>query len=189
MRINEGLLKQLTGDDVVTARKLYGDEFEFKPEFKLWMATNHKPIIRGTDTGIWRRIHMIPFTVQIPENKVDRSLKYKLEREYPAILRWAVEGCLLWQKEGLLMPRAVLEQVREYRREMDVVSAFIEDRCEVGENKYVKASALYAAYSAWCDGNNEYKMSNSKFAVEVSKRFNKVKRTDANYFIGISLYS
>ena len=66
VRINEGLLKQLTGDDTVTARKLYGDEFEFKPEFKLWMATNHKPVIRGTDTGIWRRIHMIPFTVQIP---------------------------------------------------------------------------------------------------------------------------
>lgn len=69
VRINEGLLKQLTGDDTVTARKLYGDEFEFKPEFKLWMATNHKPVIRGTDTGIWRRIHMIPFTVQIPEER------------------------------------------------------------------------------------------------------------------------
>ncbi len=187
MRINEGLLKQLTGDDVVTARKLYGDEFEFKPEFKLWMATNHKPIIRGTDTGIWRRIHMIPFTMQIPENKVDRGLKYKLEREYPAILRWAVEGCLLWQKEGLLMPRAVLEQVREYRREMDVVSAFIEDRCEAGEGYYVRSSELYAAYSAWCDSNNKYKMSNTKFSTEATKTFSKKKQPDGIYFLGIKL--
>lgn len=187
MRINEGLLKQLTGDDVVTARKLYGDEFEFKPEFKLWMATNHKPIIRGTDTGIWRRIHMIPFTVQIPESKVDRGLKYKLEREYPAILRWAVEGCLLWQKEGLLMPKAVLEQVREYRREMDVVSAFIEDRCEAGEGYYVRSSELYAAYSAWCDSNNEYKMSNTKFSTEATKTFSKKKQPDGIYFLGIKL--
>ncbi len=187
MRINEGLLKQLTGDDVVTARKLYSEEFEFKPEFKLWMATNHKPIIRGTDTGIWRRIHMIPFTVQIPENKVDRGLKYKLEREYPAILRWAVEGCLLWQKEGLLMPKAVLEQVREYRREMDVVSAFIEDRCEAGEGYYVRSSELYAAYSAWCDSNNEYKMSNTKFSTEATKTFSKKKQPDGIYFLGIKL--
>ena len=74
LKLNEGLLKQLTGGDIITARKLYAEEFEFKAEFKLWMATNHKPIIRGTDLGIWRRVHMIPFTVVIPENEVDRQL-------------------------------------------------------------------------------------------------------------------
>ena len=89
MRLNEGLVKQLTGGgDRVTARHLYGNEFEFTPEFKLWMGTNHKPIIRGTDIGIWRRIHLIPFTVQIPTEQVDRQLKYKLKAEYPAILKW-----------------------------------------------------------------------------------------------------
>lgn len=82
MRINEGLLKQLTGEDYVTARKLYGNEFEFKPEFKLWMATNHKPIIRGTDIGIWRRIHMIPFTVSIPTENIDKNLPNKLKKNY-----------------------------------------------------------------------------------------------------------
>lgn len=188
MRINEGLLKQLTGDDTVTARKLYANEFEFKPEFKLWMATNHKPIIRGTDTGIWRRIHMIPFTAQIPPEKVDKQLKDKLRAEYPAILRWAVDGCLLWQSEGLGMPLAVKEMVREYRREMDVLTAFIEDRCEVGDGKYEKASALYGAYSAWCDANNEYKMSNTKFGIEIAKRYKKVARPDGNYYIGLALW-
>lgn len=187
VRINEGLLKQLTGDDTVTARKLYGDEFEFKPEFKLWMATNHKPIIRGTDTGIWRRIHMIPFTVQIPEEKIDRRLKYKLSAELTGIFRWAVEGCLLWQKEGLKMPRAVLEEVREYRREMDVISAFVEDRCTVGKGLSVQSSALYAAYLRWAESGNEYKMSNTKFGLEIAKRFEKVKGRKYNYYAGLAL--
>lgn len=188
VRLNEGLIKQLTGDDAVTARKLYGNEFEFKPEFKLWMATNHKPVIRGTDDGIWRRIHMIPFTVQIPVDKVDRQLKSKLEREYPAILRWAVEGCLLWQREGLKQPRAVLDMTREYRREMDVISGFLDDRCEVGEGFSAKSSELYAAYSAWCESNTEFKMSNTKFGVEMEKRFTRSKRMDGNYFVGLKLY-
>ena len=188
VRLNEGLIKQLTGDDAVTARKLYGNEFEFKPEFKLWMATNHKPIIRGTDDGIWRRIHMIPFTVQIPVDKVDRQLKSKLEREYPAILRWAVEGCLLWQREGLKQPRAVLDMTREYRREMDVISGFLDDCCEVGEGFSAKSSELYAAYSAWCEANTEFKMSNTKFSVEMEKRFSKVARMNGKYFLGLKLY-
>lgn len=188
VRINEGLIKQLTGDDAVTARKLYGNEFEFKPEFKLWMATNHKPIIRGTDEGIWRRIHMIPFTVQIPPEKVDRQLKSKLEREYPAILRWAVDGCLLWQREGLKQPKAVLDMTRAYRREMDVISAFIDDRCQTGEGFYERSSDLYAAYSTWCEKNTEYKMSNTKFSVELEKRFSKTIRRDGNYFVGLKLY-
>ncbi|MEE0537222.1 MAG: phage/plasmid primase, P4 family [Ruminococcus sp.] len=187
VRINEGLLKQLTGDDTVTARKLYGDEFEFKPEFKLWMATNHKPVIRGTDTGIWRRIHMIPFTCVIPEGKVDRRLKYKLAAEMTGIFRWAVEGCLLWQKEGLKMPRAVLEEVREYRREMDVISAFVEDKCTVGKGLSVKSSQLFAAYLNWAEQNNEYRMSSTKFGMELAKRFEKVKGRGCNYYSGITL--
>lgn len=185
VRINEGLLKQLTGDDTVTARKLYSEEFEFKPEFKLWMATNHKPVIRGTDTGIWRRIHMIPFEVQIPEDKVDKNLVSKLKKELPAIFKWCVDGCLLWQKEGLKMPSAVLEMVREYRREMDVISAFIEDKCEIGGS--VQASTLYMAYVNWTDANNEYRMSNTKFGTEIAKRFEKVKGLKCNYYNGISL--
>lgn len=182
VRINEGLLKQLTGDDTVTARKLYSEEFEFK----LWMATNHKPIIRGTDTGIWRRIHMIPFNVQIPEDKVDKNLTHKLKAEMTAIFKWCIDGCILWQKEGLKMPSAVLQSVREYKREMDVISAFIEDRCVLEGS--VQASTLYAAYTSWAGDNNEYCMSNTKFSTELAKRFEKVKGRNFNYFNGISIY-
>lgn len=185
VRINEGLLKQLTGDDTVTARKLYAEEFEFKPEFKLWMATNHKPIIRGTDTGIWRRIHMIPFTVQIPNEKVDKKLKYKLKAEMTGIFKWCVDGCLLWQKEGLKMPRAVLESVNEYRREMDVISAFVEDMCV--ESGSVQASTLYAVYAKWAEENHEYRMSATKFGVEVAKKYEKIKLTKGIFYKGVSL--
>lgn len=187
VRLNEGLLKQLTGDDTVTARKLYSEEFEFKPEFKLWMATNHKPIIRGTDTGIWRRIHMIPFNVQIPEGKVDKNLTHKLKAEMTGIFKWCIDGCLMWQREGLQMPAAVLKSVREYRREMDVISAFIEDKCTLEGT--VQASMLYAAYVSWADSNNEYCMSNTKFSTELAKRFEKIKGRNYKYFSGISLCS
>lgn len=187
MRLDEGLLKQLTGDDVVTARKMFSEEFEFKPEFKLWMATNHKPLIRGTDTGIWRRIHLIPFEVQIPIDKVDKKLKYKLVKEAEGILKWAVQGCLRWQNEGLSMPQKVLDAVREYQHEMDVISTFM-DACCIAEGE-VKASRLYAVYAKWAEEHNEYCMSSTKFGTELYKRdgIGKKKARDGLYYTGISI--
>ncbi|NLY09671.1 MAG: DNA primase, partial [Tissierellia bacterium] len=178
-RINEGLLKQLTGGDTVTARHLYGREFEFEPEFKLWMATNHKPIIRGRDLGIWRRMHLIPFTVEIPDNKVDKNLKYKLKRELTGILNWAVEGAIKWQREGLKMPKAVMDAVKEYKSEMDVITAFLED-CTVQGPGEIQSSVLYKAYSHWADENNEYKMSSTMFGKEMTLRYEKGKNSKGN---------
>lgn len=186
MRLNEGLLKQITGDDMITARKLYGDEFEYRPEFKLWMATNHKPTIRGTDTGIWRRIHIIPFTVTIPEDKIDRNLSEKLDTELPDILAWMMEGYRLWRFEGLHYPKVVLDAVKEYRNEMDVVSSFIDSEYCVSGGE-VKAAALYAAYCQWATENNEYKMPSRKFGIEMSKRYNKRKSNGVMIYTGLSL--
>lgn len=175
-RINEGLLKQLTGGDMVTARHLYGNEFEFEAEFKLWMATNHKPIIRGRDLGIWRRMHLIPFTVQIPEDKIDKNLKYKLKKELTGILNWAVRGCLKWQTEGLQMPQAVQDAVKEYKSEMDVITAFLEDCTVMGPGE-VTSSDLYKSYVEWTSENNEYKMSHTMFGKEVGLRHEKDKNS------------
>lgn len=186
-RLNEGLIKQLTGGDPVTARKLYGEEFEFQPEFKLWVSTNHKPIIRGTDIGVWRRIHLIPFNVQIPESKVDRQLKYKLEGELTGIFRWAVDGCLLYRKEGLRMPKVMQDSVKEYHREMDVLSAFIEDCCTEGKGLSVQSSQLYAAYLKWAEQGKEYTMSATKFSMEIAKRYEKVKLRSGIHFNGLAL--
>ena len=188
VRLNEGLLKQLTGDDVVTARKLYGDEFEFKPEFKLWMATNHKPIIRGTDTGIWRRIHLIPFTVQIPEKEVDRKLKDKLMQEIEGIFLWCLEGLRMYNEEGLEKPDAVIQATADYKQEMDTISKFL-DECTVPSFAgSVKAKDLYNVYTKWCDDNGEYKLTNTKFGQEIQKRFER-KRNNSGYFYSGIVFS
>ena len=172
VRLNEGLLKQLTGGSKVTCRFLYGDEFEYMPEFKIWIATNHKPIIRGTDFGIWRRIKLIPFEVNIPAEKIDKVLKYKLKKEMPQILRWAVEGCIKWQKEGLQEPTRVQEAVKEYKQEMDLLAGFLEE-CVVIDydcKEKISSSDLFTCYSRWAKNNNEYEMSSKKFFREIGKK-------------------
>lgn len=185
VRLNEGLVKQLTGGDRVTARHLYGNEFEFTPEFKLWMGTNHKPIIRGTDIGIWRRIHLVPFTVQIPTDKVDRQLKYKLKAEYPAILKWMVDGTLMWQREGLKIPKIIEEAVKEYQSEMDVISGFVEEKLEIDTEYEESAANLYHDYVIWAEENNQYKMSSTKFGSEFSKKFERVRRKNGMFYKGV----
>lgn len=172
VRLNEGLLKQLTGGSKVTCRFLYGDEFEYTPEFKIWVATNHKPIVRGTDFGIWRRIKLIPFEVNIPKEKVDKDLKLKLKKEFPQILKWAVEGCIKWRKSGMIEPQCVQDAVKEYKHEMDLLAGFIEECVEIdydSDNK-VSAGDLFKAYIRWAKENNEYEMSSKKFFLEVGKK-------------------
>lgn len=172
VRLNEGLLKQLTGGSKVTCRFLYGDEFEYTPEFKIWVATNHKPTIRGTDFGIWRRIKLIPFEVNIPKDKVDKNLKYKLRKEFPQILAWAVEGCMKWQRDGIQEPEKVVEAVKDYKQEMDLIAGFIDQCVMIDYACYDRmvASDLFKVYSKWAKQNNEYEMSSKKFFMEVGKK-------------------
>lgn len=187
VRLDEGLVKQLTGGDKVTARHLYGNEFEFEPEFKIWMATNHKPIIRGTDDGIWRRLKMIPFQYQIPDKKVDKNLKHKLRKELPAILNWAVEGALKWQKDGLKNPRVVEEANKEYRTEMDVTELFVQECCEVDESYSIQAKVLYQTYKEWAKENGQYEMSNTKFGKEMGNKFGKHKTNGQIKYFGLTI--
>ena len=129
---------------------------------------------------------LVPFTVQIPDHKVDKHLKYKLRKELPGILKWAVDGCLLWQKEGLDLPDIVKEATSEYKSEMDVISSFLDACCvSVGE---VQASELYRAYRAWAQENGEYEgMSNTRFGREIAGKFKKVKHSGVFYYTKISL--
>lgn len=179
VRLNEGLLKQLTGGSKITCRFLYGDEFEYTPEFKIWIATNHKPTIRGTDVGIWRRIKLIPFEVNIPREKVDKSLKFKLREEFPQILAWAVDGCMRWQREGITDPVTVVEAVKDYKNEMDCIAAFVEQCVEIDydSGERVLASDLFAVYKAWAKENNEYEMTSKRFGMEVIKKLPERGRT------------
>lgn len=186
-RFDESLVKQLTGGDKILARFLYGSEFEYKPKFKIWMATNHLPIIRGTDDGIWRRIKIIPFNIQIPKEKVDKKLEYKLKAEYTGILNWIVQGAIMWQQEGLEDPEAVTHVIEAYRAEMDPLDAFLEERCTTGQNYSIKAREMYDAYHEWAKESEEYKMSLNKFGREMSKKLLRVKRRDGWYYVGLKL--
>lgn len=181
VRLNEGLVKQLTGGGKVTCRFLYGDEFEYSPEFKIWVATNHKPIIQGTDIGIWRRIRLIPFEVNIPPEKVDKQLKYKFREEMPQILRWAVEGCMMYYKEGLETPKCVQKSTEEYKAEMDLIASFM-DACVVIDYtsaEPIPANEIYSVYAEWARANNEYVMTSRKFFGEFGKRTPEKKRVSS----------
>lgn len=184
-RFDEGLIKQLTGGDKVTARFLYAEEFEYTPKFKIWVSTNHKPIIRGTDDGIWRRLVLIPFDVQIPEEKVDKDLKYKLLREAPAILNWMAEGAYMWMQEGLEMSDKLKAASKAYRTEMDVIEQFIEDECKRVDDGRVKANELYSVYKNWANENNAYKMSNKDFGQKMKEKFKSKRMNTGMYYLGL----
>lgn len=187
MRFNEGLLKQLTGGDRVTARFLYGSDFEFEPEFKLWMAANSKPIIRGTDEGIWRRLKMIPFNVQIPSEKVDKRLRYRLRAELPAIFRWALDGCLQWQNIGLADPECVVAATKEYRHDMDSIAHFLELCVQGHPGGSVSFTDLYKVFTKWTEEFGENKASSNRFGRELSKRYEKRKGMTGYKYDGIEL--
>jgi putative DNA primase/helicase len=156
-RLAESLIKRLSGGDKITARFLHHEFFEFIPTFKIWLSTNHKPVIRGGDNAIWNRIHLIPFDVSIPKSEqIPRTvLLERLREEWPGILAWAVKGCLLWQQEGLNNPEEVEQATANFRAEMDVIGGFISDCCIMNPLAKVKAADLYCEYQQWCEANRE----------------------------------
>lgn len=169
-RLDEVVVKQLTGGDMIRARFLYQEAFEFRPQFKLFLATNHKPDIRGTDNAIWRRIRLIPFAVTIPEAERDKSLLDKLRTELSGILRWAIEGCLLWQEHGLDTPDVVSLATAAYRDEMDILGEFLDDCCVIGPQFEVTSNALYMAYEGWCQHIGEKPLSKIAFGRRLAER-------------------
>jgi putative DNA primase/helicase len=146
-RLAEALVKELTGGDRIRARRMREDFWEFAPTHHLRIASNYKPVIRGTDYGIWRRIKLIPFEVVIPEAEQDKKLPTKLSYELSGILSWCVQGCLDWQQHGLRHPACVDRATSGYRNEMDAVSQFIDEHCERGDF-LVSAGELYLAFQA-----------------------------------------
>jgi P4 family phage/plasmid primase-like protien len=187
-RIAESLVKQLTGGDVITARYLHSNPFTFRPTFRIWMAVNHKPVIRGTDVGIWRRIRLIPFTVVFPDHKQDKTLPEKLREELPGLLAWAVTGCLEWQKNGLGVPDEITKATGDYRDEMDVLGQFIDERCGVHDDLAVQSSVLFNAWSKWCEANGEFKGTNKSFSLKLEEKgFKNTRRKSGIWFLGIGL--
>jgi putative DNA primase/helicase len=164
-KLAESLIKRLTGGDKVSARFLHQEWFEFTPEFKIFLSTNHRPIIRGGDNAIWNRIHLVPFEVIIPKSEqIPRTVMLeRLRQEWSGILKWAVEGCLLWQEEGLEKPEEVERATDDYRADSDIIGGFISDCCIVNPLAKCTKAELRSAYEIWCSKNDEEPVSTRNF--------------------------
>jgi putative DNA primase/helicase len=168
-RLNEARIKAITGRDPVTCRFLYNEFFTYNPTYKVWLAMNHKPEIRGTDRGIWRRVRLIPFTVSF-EGREDKTLEDKLRAELPGILSWAVQGCLEWQRDGMATPTTITDATEEYRRESDLVGRFLDEKTQAMPLGEIPASTLYGAFASWCKSNGEEVMTNTAFGRRMTER-------------------
>jgi putative DNA primase/helicase len=151
----ESRIKSMTGGDPITARWMRGDFFTFVPQFKLVIAGNHKPGLRAVDEAIRRRLYLIPFAITIPPERRDPHLPDALLAEAGGILRWAIEGCLAWQREGLNPPKAVRDTTADYLEAQDSLQAWIEDCCEVNPNRWELPGALFASWKAWAEKAGE----------------------------------
>jgi putative DNA primase/helicase len=169
-RLNESLVKQLTGGDRITARKLYADFFQFHPEFKLWLASNYLPEIKDTSYAMWRRIRLIPFDVQFTDENDDQDLKRKLLAELPGILAWAVRGCRAWQRDGLTAPESVLRATVEYQHSQDPIADFIDERIELADVQVSTKAEVYRVYETWCKKNGETPLTSRKLNADLKAR-------------------
>ena len=185
-RLDEQLVKDITGGDTLEGRRLYQEAFTFKPQFKPWMYGNHKPEIRGTDDAIWSRVRLVPFDVSF-KGREDLELADKLEAELSGILNWAIRGCLDWQRSGLQPPAKVQAATQAYRDEMDVFGPFIAERCVIHRAADVRASELWNAYKAWCEESGTKEQTQTKFGKYLSSKGFIVEKSSVIKRVGIGL--
>ena len=184
-RLAEVFVKEATGGDPIRARRMREDFWEFEPTHKVFLATNHRPVITGTDNAIWERLKLVPFTVTIPAAERDTALPAKLLEELPGILAWAVQGCLAWQHQGLGEPEEVTAATAGYRAEMDVLEQFIKDCCLTGQNYRSKAADLYEAYKRW--GGNQAENQRTWGMALTEKGYERYKVKGLSWWRGIAL--
>ena len=170
-RLNEDVIKDLTGGDVLRGERKYEHGFQFNPVCKLWIAGNHKPTVCGTDYAIWRRVRLISFTHCFSGTDDDRDLSSTLSAEASGILNWLIEGCLLWQEEGLEPPQAIRGAVEAYRTEEDTLADFIGENIVERADSTVAHSRLFSVYQQYCaEGGIRYPLSNVGLAKKLRNR-------------------
>lgn len=191
-RLDDQKLKVLVSTEKITARFMYGEFFEFWPQFKIWLRGNYKPIITDSSNGAWRRIRLLPFENQIPEDQIDYKLEEKLLAEKEGIFAWMVDGCNKWQQERLNPPKRIEEASRIYKEESDLLAEFMEDRCVVGHGMSIDQKVLYWSYKSWCSNNGVHPLAQKSLTRQLSSRgFDtqrmKVKGENARFYLGLSV--
>jgi putative DNA primase/helicase len=195
-KLNEALVKELTGGDRIRARGLYQNFFEFPPTHKLVLCTNYRPRITGTDHGMWRRVALIPFTQHfwdpskgqsgVAELQIDSDLTQKLIDAREAILAWCVRGCLDWKRDGMPQSQTVRQATAEYRQDEDVISQWLAERCTRSPESKIKGATAYRDYVCWCETAGERAASNKKFGTYMKKTFESGK-SNGVYYRGVGL--
>lgn len=166
----EAKIKMMTGGDTITARFMRQDDFEYVPQFKLVMTGNHKPGLRNVDEAIKRRLHLIPFTVNIPAEQRDKTLGDRLRAEAGGILQWAIEGCLEWQATGLAPPQSVKDATNEYLEQQDVLGLWLDECCVIMPEVSGKAGDLYKSFKKWAESSGEYVLPQKRWAGAMESR-------------------
>jgi putative DNA primase/helicase len=170
-RLAENTIKELTGGETIAAAHKYGHVFEFLPRFKIAMVGNHKPVIRGVDTGIWRRLHMLPFDRTFAQHEQDPELVSKLKQELSGILNWAVKGVLAWQQnKRLRVPMIMQKEVEAYRSESDIIGQWLNEKCALQTGVKETAANLYADYGNWCRTNGHHVSNQTIFGRRLTER-------------------
>ena len=188
VRLNEARIKAITGGDPLKVRFLHGKYFTYYPKYKIWLMSNYKPVITGSDTGIWRRVRLIPFDVKFTEDEQDRNLINILKAELPGILQWAIEGVKMWQERGLKMDTRTEAATEQYRNEMDVVGQFLTDKCLMNEDARVASSELYRIYKNWASDNGYRAMSIQRLKRSlVSRGFTPQRTKKGVYWFGLGV--
>jgi putative DNA primase/helicase len=188
-RWDEVKIKSMTGGDKMTARFMRQDFFDFTPTFKLFITGNNKPRLDNVDEAMRRRLLLAPFTVQIPEEERDPELPKKLEAEWPAILRWCVDGCLEWQHSGLQPPAVVTEATTAYFDDQDLVRQWIDECIATDElTVFTPIAELFASWKSWCDARQVVPgNSNTLSDTLVDRGYNRKRRKRARGFLGLTL--
>lgn len=187
-KLNEPLIKELTGGDTIRARRMREDFWQFVPTHKIVLCTNHKPIVSGTDNGIWRRLQLVPFMQTFTEEQQDKDLKEKLRVAAPGILFWVVKGAVDWCQNGIQTPSIITSATDEYRSDEDIVGQFIEDCCVTGHSAYnVKAGQLYEAYEKWCEDSGQTLLNQTMFGKRVTAMGYTKKRSGGVWYQSLGL--
>ncbi len=182
--LNEQVLKNFTGGEKIEAQHKYGHPFSYRPVGKIWFAVNHMPKVEDESVGFWRRVRMIPFTRTFPQ---DRTFGERLLEEVPGILNWAIEGCRIWQADGLNAPASVVSATEAYQQAEDPVQGFIDEKCIVGPEFRCSASGLYQSYASWARANGVDKpLTGNDFGRHVAGKYEKRRETRGNFYIGIA---
>jgi len=182
----EAKIKAVTGGDPISARFIRRDFFTFTPQLKLVIAGNHRPSVRSVDEAIRRRVHIIPFGITVPPDQRDPSLSQKLKAEWPGILGWMIEGCFLWQKQGLSPPAVIQHATAEYLDAEDVIQLWVDEYCEKDPNFWDSSANLFGSWKLWASRNGEPAGSMRRLSQALeAKGFDRKHTNKARGFMGI----